>query len=170
MLKKYFKNYTNVDVYTSTEDANKIDFYLKNKWLEVDLADFESAIREGEGNLIREDFFLENLAKLSLDERTKALDQIEEDFDLVHSTGYGDSFDNNSDMELLFIIYGVSCTERFDVEPDIDGCFYSEYFAGKVVGEYTLEQLGEKYVVPMKVIRLDDDYVEGLDLRNTRKV
>ena len=45
MLKKYFKNYTNVDVYTSTEDANKIDFYLKNKWLEVDLADFESAIR-----------------------------------------------------------------------------------------------------------------------------
>lgn len=170
---KYFKNYTNVAVYTSTEDANKIDFYIKNKWLQVDLADFESAIREGDGNFIREDFFLENLIKLSPDERKRALDRIEEDFDLVGPSYCRDEtngFDNNSDMEALFEIYGISYSEHCSIEPNDGDCYYSSDLSGKVIGKYVLEQLGERYIVPMVVICTGEQYVEGFDFKNIKEI
>ena len=39
----------------------------------------------------------------------------------------------------------------------------------KVLGKYVLEQLGERYIVPMVVICTGEQYVEGFDFKNIKK-
>lgn len=163
----FVKNETSVDVATYI-DENEKDFYFKHGWKEVSYED----ILLFEYRMIRTDFFLKNLVEMSQEERIEVLEETEEDFDLVgpsYCFGEIDGFDNNHDIEMLFEIYGISCAENMVIKPDVDECFFSPKWDGNVIGEYELEQLGEKYIVPMVVICTGEQYVEGFDFKHIRK-
>ena len=168
MSKKYFKNYTSVAVYTVTEDVNKIDFYFKHGWKELS---YESILLFGY-RMIRTDFFLKNLVEMSQEERIEVLEEIEEDFNLVgpsYCFDETDGFGYDQDMKMLFEIYGISYSEHCSIEPNDGDCYYSSDLSGKVIGKYVLEQLGERYIVPMVVICTGEQYVEGFDFKNIKK-
>lgn len=168
MEKKYFMNFTDANtIVTTSDDEEKINLFFEQGWEEIDLEHF----KEKENIQIRTDFFLKDLVKMSLEERISALQEIEEDFELVGPSYCYDwfiGFDNNSDMEVLFEYYGVTCHSFYYLKRDEQ--YALPDLKGKAIGKYILEQLNEIYIVPMVVICTGEQYVEGFDFKNIKAV
>lgn len=174
-MQRFFKkNVGNLDAYTKTNNKEEINFLVKADWTEIDLADFESALKEGDGVEITHHFFLEDLVSMPIEERKDYLSKMEAEFELVgpsYCIGEAKGFDFNLDFDefLCYEAYKVDCTVFFKYLPDENG-EYEESLLGKLVGLYQFEQKGEIYNAPMIVANLSGNFVEVVDLLNLKKV
>ena len=166
---RFFKNYClNQMVLTSGNGYEY--FYLKNGWTEVSGEEFFRYYMGNKGNLVWEPFFLKDLVSLDKEERKEFLGLIESTFikDCNCPQHYPQHFPLYLYLESLFEMYDIQASENYT--KSLGGGMWEADEVGNVVGECILEQFNKKYSVPIKVVKISDDLIGGLDFVNIKEI